>query len=202
MRVFLIAAALGLLLPLASPALHAETVEVAGVKYESPVNVNGNMIELNGAGVRYKAVFKVYTAGLYLGKKTDDIDTALNSNVPKRLHLTMLREVDAAELGRLFTKGMEQNATREEFGKAINGVLRVGEIFSGRKGLAVGEHFSVDYIPGTGSVIQLNGKVQGTPIREPEFYSAFLRIWLGKSPADQALKEALMGVKRETRGRN
>nr|WP_295081283.1 chalcone isomerase family protein [uncultured Roseateles sp.] len=202
MRVFLIAAAMGLLLPLTSPALSAETVEVAGVKYESPVNVNGNMIELNGAGVRYKAVFKVYTAGLYLGKKTDDIEVALSSNVPKRLHLTMLREVDAAELGRLFTKGMEQNATREEFGKAINGVLRVGEIFSSRKGLAVGEHFSVDYIPGTGSVIQLNGKVQGAPIREPEFYSAFLRIWLGKSPADQALKEALMGIKREARGRN
>jgi hypothetical protein len=43
----------------------------------------------------------------------------------------------------------------------------------------------------------LNGKVQGAPIKEPEFFGALMRIWLGKSPADDQLKDALLGISRE-----
>ena len=39
----------------------------------------------------------------------------------------------------------------------------------------------------------VNGKLQGEPIKEPEFFSALMKIWLGKSPADQQLKDALLG---------
>ena len=51
----------------------------------------------------------------------------------------------------------------------------------------------VSPIPGTGTVITVNGKVAGTPIKEPEFYSAMLKIWLGNVPADTLLKESLLG---------
>jgi len=183
-------------------AAASPVVEVAGVKYETGLNLGGQTLQLNGAGIRYKAVFKVYTAGLYLGNKANSTEAVLAAPGPKRLHIVMLREVDGNELGRLFTKGMEQNAPREEFGKAINGVLRVAEVFASRKSLTNGEHFSIDYIPGTGSVVLLNGKPQGAPIKEPEFFSALLRIWLGKSPADDQLKDALLGIVRERAGRS
>jgi hypothetical protein len=42
--------------------------------------------------------------------------------------------------------------------------------------------------------VVVNGKPQGEPIAEPEFFNGLMRIWLGKSPADQALKEALLGM--------
>ena len=49
------------------PALgQAATVDLSGVKLEDRVTVAGAPLVLNGAGVRYKAVFQVYTAGLYL----------------------------------------------------------------------------------------------------------------------------------------
>jgi hypothetical protein len=48
---------------------------------------------------------------------------------PKRLHIQMLRDIDGNELGKLFTKGMEANAPRDEFVKSINGVLKLSEIF-------------------------------------------------------------------------
>ncbi|MCV2361673.1 chalcone isomerase family protein [Paucibacter sp. TC2R-5] len=97
---------------------------------------------------------------------------------------------------------MVQNASSEEFAKTINGVLRVAEIFSSRKSLSAGEHYSIDFIPGTDSVVLLNGKPQGAPIKEPEFYSALLRIWLGKLPADEQLKNALLGTVKERSGRS
>ncbi len=203
MRGFLCAAmltlAMGLLQPLST---QAQTVEVSGVKYEQALSLGGQTLQLNGAGTRYKAVFQVYTAGLYLSAKASSLEAVLSAAGPKRLHIVMLREVDGNELGRLFTKGIEQNASREEFSKSINGVLRVAEIFSSRKSLAAGEHFSIDFMPGTGSVIFLNGKPQGAPIKEPEFYSALLRIWLGKLPADDQLKDALLGIAKERRGRS
>ncbi len=33
----------------------------------------------------------------------------------------------------------------------------------------------------------------GEPIRERAFFNGLLRIWLGKSPADHQLKDALLG---------
>lgn len=192
-----VSAALPLIVTLAlapTPATAQATVDVAGVKYEQSADVAGQKLQLNGAGIRYKAIFKVYTAGLYLTAKASTPEAVLANAGPKRLHIQMLRDIDGNELGKLFTKGMEDNATREEFGKAINGVLRIADIFAQKKKLASGENFSVEFVPGTGTVVFVNGKqVAGDPIKEPEFFSVLLKIWLGKSPADSGLKAALLG---------
>ena len=172
----------------------AAPVELAGVKYPANVEVAGQKLVLNGAGIRYKAIFKVYTAGLYLNAKATTPDAILANTGPKRMHIQMLRDIDGEELGKLFTKGMEQNTSREEFGRSINGVLRMSEIFVQKKKLKSGESFGVDFIPGTGTVIFVNGAVvPGEAIKEPEFFNALLKIWIGKSPADNGLKSALLG---------
>jgi hypothetical protein len=88
---------------------------------------------------------------------------------------------------------MEKNATREDFVKAIPGTIKMGEIFAAKKKLASGESFQVDWVPGQGTVILINGKPAAEPIKEPEFYSALMKIWLGKDPADANLKDALLG---------
>ena len=186
------AAALCVATPTVTPA-QTTTTEVDKVKYDNSIQVAGSKLQLNGAGIRYKAIFKVYTAGLYLGNKAATPETVLAAPGAKRMHIVMLREIDANELGRLFTRGMQDNSTREEFSKSIAGTMRMSDIFSSRRKLSVGEHFSVDWIPGSGTTILVNGKPQGEPIKEPEFFAALIRIWLGNSPADAQLKEALLG---------
>lgn len=194
----LIAAALLAAASLNGGSAWAQAVEVANVKYEPSVDLAGQKLTLNGAGIRYKFVVKVYTAGLYLTHKANTTADVLATPGPKRIHIQMLRDIDGNELGKLFTKGMEANAPREEFVKCINGVLKLSEVFASRKQLNSGDSFSVDYVPGVGSVLLLNGKsVMTDPIKEPEFFSALLRIWLGDKPADDNLKDALLGVKRE-----
>ena len=186
-----LAASLGLS---ALPA-RADTTEVAGVKYDNTARVAGETLQLNGAGVRYKAVFKVYTAGLYLTQKAATPEAAIATPGPKRIHVVMLRDIDANELGKLFTRGMQDNSPRDEFSKSIPGTIRMGEIFSAKKKLAIGETFSVEYVPNTGTSVLVNGKVMGEPIKEPEFFTGLLRIWLGHKPADAALRDALLGQK-------
>jgi hypothetical protein len=189
-RLFVLAlTAASLALPLAARA----DTEVGGVKFPSTVTLGSAPLQLNGAGVRYKAVFKVYAAGLYLGAKASTPEAVLASTGPRRLHIVMLREIDANELGKLFTKGMEQNTSREEFSKVIPGVIKMSDIFSQRKKLSQGEYFTIDYVPGTGSVISVMGKPASEPIKEPEFFNTLMKIWLGKAPADAQLKELLLG---------
>jgi len=171
----------------------AQTTEVAGVKFANTLQVGNARLQINGAGVRYKVVFKVYAAALYLTDKAATPEAVLASPGPRHLQIVMLRESDANELGRLFTKGMEQNAPREEFSKSIAGIMRMSDIFSSRKKLMPGESFAVEWVPGTGTVILVNGKPAAEPIREPEFYAALMKIWFGPSPADAQLKEALLG---------
>lgn len=171
----------------------AATVEMAGVKMEDQIDLRGSKLVLNGAGVRYKAVFKVYTAGLYLGKKAGTPEEVLAVTGPKRMQITMLREIDSNELGKLFTRGVQDNAPKTEMSKLIPGLIKMGQIFSDQKKLVAGDVFMIDWIPGTGTVITVKGVPQGEPFKEPEFFNALIRIWLGPVPADWKLKDALLG---------
>jgi len=170
------------------------SIIVSGVRFEPTATVAGKTLKLNGAGTRYKLVFKVYAAGLYLSQPARTTEAVLAAPGPKRLLVSMLREIDANELGRLFVKGMSENTTREENMKAISGTLKMGELFAARKRLKVGDSFSVDYLPGTGTTILINDRQELGPVAEPEFFSALIKIWLGNAPADFKLKEALLGI--------
>ncbi|MBC7608966.1 MAG: chalcone isomerase family protein [Polaromonas sp.] len=171
----------------------ASQVDVSGVKLDDSVDVRGTKLVLNGAGVRYRAVFKVYVGALYVGKKVATPDEFFAATGPKRMHITMLRDIDSNELGKAFTKGFEENAPKGEMSKLIPGLVRMGQVFSDQKKLVTGDTFSMDWIPGTGTVITVKGKAQGEPFKEPEFFNALMRIWLGNNPADWKLKDALLG---------
>jgi len=173
------------------------TVEVAGIPFAPTQSVAGQNLVLNGAGVRYKAIFKVYAAGLYLPQRTTDADQAGTAPGAKRMHVVMLREIDSRELGRFLTDGMEQNATMAEFARCIPGTLQLGDLFARRKVLKEGESFSIDYLPNKGTVVLVNGEPDTAPITEPTFFPIMLRLWLGRKPADNALKRALLGLPAE-----
>jgi Chalcone isomerase-like len=174
-------------------AASVQAATVAGVSYAESIEQQGAVLVLNGAGVRYKAVFKVYTAALYLGRKVQTPEAVLAMAGPKRISISMLRDIDAGELGKLFTRGVDENTSRSELSKLVPGLYRMGQIFSEQKRLQAGDTFELDWTPGIGTVLLVRGKPQGEPFLEPEFFNALLRIWLGPNPADWKLKDALLG---------
>ena len=173
----------------------AADMTVSGVKYPDTIDMAGQKLQLNGAGVRYRAIIKVYTAGLYMTRKADTTDAVLATPGAKRMSITMLRDIDSGELGKLFTRGVEDNMDKPSFSKLIPGLMRMSQLFSDCKQLKTGESFTIDWIPGTGTVIGVPAtcKTNHDPFKEPEFYNALLRIWLGPAPADWKLKDALLG---------
>lgn len=181
-------------LALAGSAL-AAPMELSGVKVEDNITVAGTKLQLNGAGIRYKAIFKVYVGELYTTKKISNLDELVAAPGPKRMAVTMLRDIDARELGKLLTRGMEDNASKTEMSKLVGGLIRMGSIFAEQKTLKSGDRFEIDWLPGKGTVLTVKGVVQGEPFVEPDFFKALMSIWLGSVPADYKLKDNLLGVK-------
>lgn len=174
----------------AGAALAAPTA----TKFEPGIDVQGTKLQLNGAGTRYKAIFKVYDMGLYTTKKVSSAAELLALPGPKRLQFTALRELPGTDLGRLFLKGMGDNSTKEQVQRHALSSARLIEVFSGRSKMLPGESFAMEYVPGKGTTFYILGKAQGDPVGDEEFFRMVLKIWVGESPADSQLRDALLGL--------
>ncbi len=172
------------------------TLAAPSTKFEPTVQVQGTPLQLNGAGTRYKAIFKVYDMGLYTAKKVSTPEQLLALPGPKRLQFTALRELPGTDLGRLFIKGLSDNSPKESVQKHTISTTRFIEIFSGKSKLMPGETFAMEFLPGKGTQFYIVGVPQGEPVGDAEFFTMVLKIWVGSSPADSSLKDALLGLDR------
>ena len=178
---------------LISAAALAASIDVGGAKIEDSADVQGAKLQLNGAGIRYKAIFKVYAIALYAGKKFASAEELAGTPGNKRISMTMLREIDTNDLGKAFTRGFEDNSPKNEMSKMIPGLMKMSQIFSDQKKMVAGDVVQLDWIAGTGMVVSVKGKPQGEPFKEIEFFNAMSRIWIGNIPADAKLKDTLLG---------
>ncbi|WP_238324189.1 chalcone isomerase family protein [Acidovorax sp. JHL-3] len=176
-------------------ATAAVAVELAGVKVEDAVTVSGTKLQLNGAGIRYKGPFKVYVGDLYTTRRVSSLDDLIAAPGPKRLSMTFLRDINSAEFGKLLTRGMEDNVSKQELSKIIPGMIKMGDIFAANKSFAPGDVCSLEWDPAKGLSVYAKGKLQAEPFKDPAFYRALMSIWFGNTPADWKLKDELLGVK-------
>lgn len=171
----------------------AQAVEVAGVKFGPTIQLGGGPLQLNGAGIRYKTFFKVYAAALYLQGRASSLEDVLAMPGAKRIHLVMLRSLDGGEFGKLLANGIERNSTREEFIHSLPAIARMGESAARYKQLEAGDSLTIDWVPNVGVTLYVKGRQEVGPYKDPEFFAAMTKIWLGRAPADASLKEALLG---------
>lgn len=172
----------------------AGAVEVAGYKFDDATKVNGQDLKLNGAGIRRKFVIKVYAAGLYMADKKTTVPEILAEPGTKRVTMIMLRDVGSDTFGQAFMDGIKKNSDVTERSKIVNQMLTFGNLFGSIPELKKGDIVTTDWIPGTGTIVSLNGKRITDPIPDVAFYNALLKIWLGPNPVDSDLKSAMMGA--------
>jgi Chalcone isomerase-like len=181
------------LLAVAAAGAWAQALEVEGIKLEASNQVGATALQLNGAGLRTKLFIKVYVAGLYVPQKTANAAQLLAQKGPRRVTITMLRDVDAESFAKALNDGLRDNHTEAQFAAlkpqidALNANLKaVGEA---KKGDVI--HF--EFLPDTGTQVTVNGKLKGSVIPGDDFFTSVLRIWLGEKPVDASLKKGLMG---------
>ena len=183
-------AGLLLLAFLAAPALAAE---VAGVKVEEKIKLDSGELVLNGAGLRTKAFFKVYVAGLYLAEKRTSAGEVLALPGAKRVSMRLMRALSAKQLIDALDKGIRENTPAAERETLKGRVVELSAIMTALRSAKEGDVIALDWLPALGTLIVLNGEPRGKPIAGEDFYRALLRIWLGDDPAEERLKKALLG---------
>jgi Chalcone isomerase-like len=176
---------------IAVASAQAQPVELEGVKLEPAAQVAGAALQLNGVGLRKRAIFKVYVAGLYVPQKSADAAALLSQKGPRRISITMLRDVDADSFSGALNDGLRANHTEAQVAAfksqidTLNANLKaVGEA---KKGDVI--HF--EYLPDAGTRVTVNGQARGSAIPGEDFFTAVLRIWIGDKPVDGDLKKGL-----------
>jgi len=167
--------------------------DVAGVRIEDKVRLGGSDLVLNGAGLRKRIVFKVYVGALYLPEKSGDAAKILASSGPKRVSMTLMRDLTAKQLTEALEDGVRANHTEAQLAvlraRLDTAEATMREIGSAKEGSVIG----LEYAPGTGTRITVDGTPKGPPIAGEDFYAALLRVWLGDKPVDATLKKAMLG---------
>lgn len=169
----------------------AMALDVAGVKVEERVQVAGKELALNGAGLRTRLFFKVYVAALYAEKPSKDATVLIAGPGNRRIVMTMLRELDAETLQGALEEGLRNNLTEAERAALKPSIEALGTAMRSIGKVVPGDTVTLDF-SGEGLSIAYNGSPRGK-IADERIGPAVLKVWLGEKPAEEALKQALLG---------
>ncbi|WP_035382901.1 chalcone isomerase family protein [Ferriphaselus sp. R-1] len=173
-------------------SLHAQALEVDGVRLDERVQVAGQPLVLNGAGVRTFLFMDVYVAALYLPSRQTSDEAALAEPGVRRIELHVLRDVPASRVLAAFRKGMVRNNSEQSLAVLAPRVAAFEHLFQGMGEMAARSVIAFDGVPGEGLRASIDGKELGR-VAGDDFYRALLSIWLGAHPAQVDLKKGLLG---------
>jgi diphthamide synthase (EF-2-diphthine--ammonia ligase) len=177
---------------LLSISMQAHALEVKGVKVPDTAQVGDATLQLNGAGLRTKFFFKVYVGALYLDKKAHTAADVLANTGAKRIAMFWKMDVDSEDIQDGFDDDFEANTTKAEKAALAPQIKKFMAVFDKFKEVRKGAVIDLDYVPGEGTRISLNGK-EMERIAGADFYATLLRVWFGDHPADEDLEEGMLG---------
>lgn len=178
-----------------SASLQAAPIEVAGITYADKLEVGGESLTLNGAGLRKIVFFKVYAAGLYVPEAAKTLDAVTAQPGARRVRLTLLRDVSGSDFIEALDDGLQQNLRPESSAAIANELQALKAIMTGIGDVKTGDVVDFDFTVEKGTTVTHNGNAVGEAIPGKPLYDAVLAIWLGEKPIDNTLKSSLLGSK-------
>jgi hypothetical protein len=187
-------ASLGILL--ASVGISAQAaVDIKGARFDETYQLGNQALSLNGVGIRVKVIVDVYAAGLYVPQKGKDAGSLLGQGGPKAMQIVLLRDLTGEDFADAMVKGFNKNNSSADQTRFQAKLDEIRGVMLGMGKVKKGSVIHIDFTPGVGTGVTINGVHQGPVISGDDFFTALLRIWLGNSPVDSDLKDALLGAK-------
>ena len=147
-------------------------------------------LDLRGAGtLSYLKMFKVYVGALYLPPGVES-DRVLD-DVPKRLEVAYLRSMRGEDFGEITVKALADRYSAGELAAVEDRVASHSSLY---RDVGPGDRQALTYLPGRGTVLELNGDRLGT-IPGADFARVLFSLWLGPEPIDNTFKNALLGIR-------
>lgn len=182
----------------AATALPAHAVRYEGQDFADTLPLGGSTLVLNGTGKRQVAIYPMYLAALYLPQKANTPDAIYAQSGPKRLEMRivipLVKDVSTQEFVKAINKGVNRNSTEAEKAAVAERVKQFNAAISEVGRVKKGDLLHIDYVPAQGgTILTVNGKVWGKPIEGQDFYTAFLKVFLGDRNSDERLRTGLLG---------
>ena len=177
------------LLSLLFLVLPAGAGTLAGVTLPDKVEVKGRSLVLNGMGLRTKFFIKVYVGALYLAQKEKSPAKIMADDEPRRMVMHFLYSVSKDQMCDAWKEGLEQNTPKAsaEVKKAF------ATLCSWMEPIPKGHELVLTYVPGEGTMVEINGKGKGT-LEGKAVSDAVVATWIGPDPAPgQDFKKAVLG---------
>ncbi|MGC4060407.1 MAG: chalcone isomerase family protein [Aquabacterium sp.] len=169
-------------------------VDIKGAKFADTYQLGNQSLSLNGAGVRVKLIVDVYAAGLYVPKKDHSAAVLLSEAGPKSVQIVLLRNLTGETFADAMVAGFKKNNSEADVAKFQSKMDEIRDMMLAFGEVKKGTVIHIDHLPGAGTHVLVDGVQKGGEIVGDEFFAALLKIWLGTSPVDSDLKEALLGA--------
>lgn len=174
-------------------AAPAQALRYEDQDFEDQLSLGGISLLLNGVGKRAVLTFRGYVAGLYLSRKATTPEAVLATPGPKRLQIRMLLDVDAEEFIKAVNKGVGRNCSEAEKAALGDRVSLLTRNFELVGKVRKKDLINIDFLPGQGTILTVNGKTWGQTVPGEDLYKAFLKVFLGERVSDKRLKAGLLG---------
>ena len=189
-RNILVAAAWACMVFFVYGTVHAAVTMVDGTAFSNTVTVKGIRLHLQGAALlRYLYFIEAYTGALYL-PETADGSRALE-NIPRHLVLEYRVAISADDFAKATEKKIRDSVSDAVFQELLPKIAALNRLY---QDVVPKDRYALTYIPGTGTMLSLNGTLLGT-IEGAEFSQAVFSIWIGENPIDKGFRDRLLGKK-------
>jgi hypothetical protein len=165
--------------------------KIGGIAMPNVMKVNGQYLKMNGGGVREKMWIDLYVGVLYLENKTTDAKKIIDADEPMAIKMKIISGmVSNSKLEDAVRDGMEKSTG----GDMASVEARMETLI--KKGFSAdvidGDLFDLVYTPGKGTTLKKNNKDLVT-VEGLDFKKALFGVWLCDDPADDNLKEKMLG---------
>lgn len=163
---------------------------VSGIEIPESLKTNSTKLLLNGAGVREKFFLDLYVGALYLKKRTKIAKSIINSkeDMAIRLYITSSM-ITSKKMRNAVNEGFE-NSTKDNITPIKKEIGEFVSVFKDE--INDGDIFEMIYVDSLGTKIIKNGKPSAL-IKGHKFKEALFGIWLCDDPAQESLKEDMLG---------
>ncbi|OZI71255.1 chalcone isomerase family protein [Bordetella genomosp. 12] len=173
-------------------AASGQTLEVEGIPIAREVNQAGQTLQLVGAGVHTKFVFRIYLAALYAPDPNATAAQLIEGPGARRLHLHMLRDIESQDLDEAMRSELEANHSATDSWALKPSVDQMSRMLKTIDRLREGDTIDLDMNGATVDIVY-NRQDKGR-IDDPLLPAALMRVWLGDTPTQASLKQALLGL--------
>jgi hypothetical protein len=163
---------------------------VEGVDVPDTYSAMDTELKLNGAGTRSKWFMDLYIGGLYVPETIGDGQAIINADEPQAITLHIISGMITSDKMKSATMEGFENSTGGDLAAIKDDVDAFLDVFS--EEIKDGDVFDLVYLPGEGVRVLKNGKERAT-IGDLEFKKALFGIWLSDEPAQEDLKEKMLG---------